>query len=1106
MHIKKSTWLFGLGIIALIALAVSARSWTAQTSLADPILRLPVAPAGVNPVSTGAQADALAPIQPVVVNLKDIAPGVYDPDNMYDRWLRGEIDPRENEYRRGEQLAAELQAEALALPVNSNIQIATSGPGLSAPVPGVGFDSLDYLECCGGGGSVPPDPEMSAGPDHLIAAVNVSFEIYDKTGTSLLGPLTLDSLLGAAGGGCTSTFDPNTVYDEEADRFIIAADGNGTDFCIAVSQSPDPTGSYNVYRVPAQPVGGEFHDYPHTGVGDTYIVVGANQFGGSIPNGYEGRVWALDKAAMYAGGLLTPITASTGYDGGTPQPLNLHGFGQGTWPSYGATHYIATDFYDGCRLDIWQWNIPSAPTIVSTIDLCTATGITGGMPVDFPQSGGSPIQANDWRMRGFEYRNGSGWITDSISCNPGGGTVDCVRWDEIDLSGTPSLVQAGVLASTGEYRTFGDLAVNQCEDMALGYTKSSSSMFPSVWYTGRESGDPAGVLQAEAQLKAGEIAYIAFDGTPYRWGDYTGMTIDPDGQTFWYLGEYSKNTGTSNGRWGTYIGSFSYPSCSGSTENPEITLTKTVGTDPAVCASTDAITVNQGTDVTYCYSVENTGNVTFTQHTLTDSELGSILIDFPYTLAPGASAFITATANILTTTVNTAEWTASDPTVPASDSDTDTATVTVPPADIAMPVTELNVGQAISNVVTYTLTIDNNGGSDLNWTIFEDSSAAPLVGQGVPERLGTATPRENPVVLPEMPAGTIVSDGGFEGGTPSAFWTEASTNFGTPLCDEAGCGLGSGTGPHTGAWWAWFGGIATYEEGSVSQIVTIPTGTPTLSFWLEIPIACDSTADYLEVSIDGTQVYLVDGTSAACGVVGYALQTVDLSAYADGGSHTLEFHSEIFATNGTGTNFFVDDVAIDVSAPPPVCSSVNDIPWVTVNPISGTIAYDSSEDVQVSFDTTGLSVGSTYTGTLCVTSNDPDSPLVTVPLTLTVEGQSYDVALSGNQAVSGDAGTTVVYTLTVTNTGNTVDTYDLTASGTWTANLSQTTVTLAAGASATFTVEVTIPGDVADGDSDVTTVTATSQNDAAATDSATLTTTAIVVGYNIYLPVVHRAP
>ena len=64
-------------------------------------------------------------------------------------------------------------------------------------------------------------------------------------------------------------------------------------------------------------------------------------------------------------------------------------------------------------------------------------------------------------------------------------------------------------------------------------------------------------------MKAGEITYTAFDGAPRRWGDYTGMTIDPDGQTFWYLGEYSKITGNANGRWGTYIGSFTYPDCGG---------------------------------------------------------------------------------------------------------------------------------------------------------------------------------------------------------------------------------------------------------------------------------------------------------------------------------------------------------------------------------------------------------------------------------------------------------------------------------------------------------------------------------------------------------------
>lgn len=164
--------------------------------------------------------------------------------------------------------------------------------------------------------------------------------------------------------------------------------------------------------------------------------------------------------------------------------------------------------------------------------------------------------------------------------------------------------------------------------------------------------------------------------------------------------------------------------------------------------------------------------------------------------------------------------------------------------------------------------------------------------------------------------GEAVVDGSFEGGTPNASWAEASTNFGSPLCTVAGCGTGTGTGPRTGSWWTWFGGISAYEEGSMSQSVTIAPGSD-LTFWLEA-ILCDSAADYLEVTVDGNQVYQVDGGSALCGSLGYTLQTVDLAPYDDGGVHVLEFHSEIFASNGGGTNFFVDDVSIPGS---PTCTT-----------------------------------------------------------------------------------------------------------------------------------------------------------------------------------------
>ncbi|MCG6861240.1 MAG: M4 family metallopeptidase, partial [Chromatiaceae bacterium] len=170
-----------------------------------------------------------------------------------------------------------------------------------------------------------------------------------------------------------------------------------------------------------------------------------------------------------------------------------------------------------------------------------------------------------------------------------------------------------------------------------------------------------------------------------------------------------------------------------------------------------------------------------------------------------------------------------------------------------------------------------------------------------------------------MPGGNVVSDPGFEGGSQSASWDATSTNFGTPLCTVGTCGTGSGTGPNSGDWWAWFGGIAAYEQGGVSQAVTIPAAASTLGFSLEMP-ACDSASDYLEVTLDDSLVFVADGADNQCGVSGYLPITLDISAFADDGPHMLKLNSEIFAELGSVTNFFVDDVEIRTPDLPSVCT------------------------------------------------------------------------------------------------------------------------------------------------------------------------------------------
>lgn len=158
--------------------------------------------------------------------------------------------------------------------------------------------------------------------------------------------------------------------------------------------------------------------------------------------------------------------------------------------------------------------------------------------------------------------------------------------------------------------------------------------------------------------------------------------------------------------------------------------------------------------------------------------------------------------------------------------------------------------------------------------------------------------------------GCTVEDGGFETGTPNSYWDESSTNFDTPVCSVASCGS-VGSAALNGIYWAWFGGVTgAVEEGALQQSVTIASGTQYLNFYLEIPTT--DTTGYLRVLMDGTNLFEAthaDGSSYST----YRAVSIDISAHADGGSHTLRFESRTAAGSGA-LNFFVDDVCLSTTA------------------------------------------------------------------------------------------------------------------------------------------------------------------------------------------------
>ena len=194
-----------------------------------------------------------------------------------------------------------------------------------------------------------------------------------------------------------------------------------------------------------------------------------------------------------------------------------------------------------------------------------------------------------------------------------------------------------------------------------------------------------------------------------------------------------------------------------------IVITKTVGTTPGVCATTDEITVTAGTTVYYCYEVANTGNLTLNLHDLADSELGTIFSGLSYALAPGGSvntiaAGLEISATIGATTVNDALWTAYNVGPIDVVTATATATVTVLPPNIFVDPLAISSSQQTNTQTQHTLTISNTGGSDLDWEILEEPAAQ--------------SPAALPMVLPtwhgDSPEVLAAEMSGLDSATPTA--------------------------------------------------------------------------------------------------------------------------------------------------------------------------------------------------------------------------------------------------------------------------------------------------------------------------------------------------
>jgi hypothetical protein len=434
----------------------------------------------------------------------------------------------------------------------------------------------------------PPDPDGEVGPNHYVQMVNVQFAVYTKTGVKLAGPAQIGTLFAGFPIEDCQGFngDPVVMYDQHADRWLLTQfTVAGPEFwnCVAVSTSPDPTGTYFRYAFSTGP---NFPDYPKYGVYPDSYFISTREF--APDNSFFGvGAYALEKKRMLAGDPNARVIKFVQPPGDAPY-LTGDGLLPTDWdgprpPKPGTPNwFVGTMDNDGPygapfdALNVFEFNVDWRPTPRATFGLAAQLPVAAFDSIFpcaptarncIPQPGTpNKIDVLSYRQRPtyrLAYRNFGSYdslvTNQSVEARAG---VAGVRWYELRRprgAAVPSLFQQGTFApDDGVHRWMGSAAQDKNGNIAVGYSASNGTdVFPGIRYTGRLAGDPAGILaRGEQTLVAG----TGVQTVSARWGDYTSLHVDPvDECTFWYTNEYF--AASSPNGWTTRIGSFKFPSC-----------------------------------------------------------------------------------------------------------------------------------------------------------------------------------------------------------------------------------------------------------------------------------------------------------------------------------------------------------------------------------------------------------------------------------------------------------------------------------------------------------------------------------------------------------------
>lgn len=412
-----------------------------------------------------------------------------------------------------------------------------------------------FVNIDGRGSGSPIDPTGDVSNEYYVQAVNATIlAIYDLEG-NLIEQLPMQTLWSEF--GANSAGDPIVLFDEVADQWIITEFTDPANLLIAVSVTSDPLGSFYAYSFSTP----NFPDYPKYAITPKSLVVTTNEQGAGTLHQYfidrEALLLGEDDVIMQRVAIEGSPNAEQGFIVSTPadwngtklpfddQSITLK-LNDSSWQGGPDEDQIELYSFDIDYEDQTNTVVTQTSIVVSPYDAYPCSSAGFGFAC-VPQQGGGGLDGvpevimNIPHLRNFGTHESLvfNFVTDVTN----GENLAGIRWMELRRSSANddwSLYQEGTFApDDGKDRFMGSIAIDRSGNIGLGYNVSSEEEFVGMRFTGRLASDPLGQMTVDEYEVVAGLGTINSGG---RFGDYSQMSVSPEGNTFWFTGEYAGNS------------------------------------------------------------------------------------------------------------------------------------------------------------------------------------------------------------------------------------------------------------------------------------------------------------------------------------------------------------------------------------------------------------------------------------------------------------------------------------------------------------------------------------------------------------------------------------